>query len=316
MPKTPTARDRAVELEQAAVRYPEDRSEIFLEAAHEWKRAGEPERAVALWREVINAGGKDAGFARYSLAELCFEQGRDAEAWEHLRVLEDEGVRDPVPAGLVAELLAERGADEAALRCFNRAISALGADEIARIGEPGGTPSVHATLFFGRRDCRHRLGLPADDWDRVAEVADQNRLDFVRLLERAAASDSKRPASAGATMLVWQREEQRRAADRWPSVFPPDIIGHHPQVERRLHNMCQEEGLAKVTLILGSVEGFAAYLDEMGGDPAEEEVRLAYAEGAYAQGRYMSWPPGRNKPCWCGSGRKYKKCCGDPRPTS
>jgi uncharacterized protein YecA (UPF0149 family) len=23
-----------------------------------------------------------------------------------------------------------------------------------------------------------------------------------------------------------------------------------------------------------------------------------------------AWPPGRNDECWCGSGRKYKKCCG------
>jgi tetratricopeptide (TPR) repeat protein len=23
----------------------------------------------------------------------------------------------------------------------------------------------------------------------------------------------------------------------------------------------------------------------------------------------VAWPPGRNQPCWCGSGRKYKKCC-------
>ncbi|MGA4539020.1 SEC-C metal-binding domain-containing protein [Uniformispora flossi] len=23
------------------------------------------------------------------------------------------------------------------------------------------------------------------------------------------------------------------------------------------------------------------------------------------------WPP-RNGPCWCGSDRKYKKCCGSP----
>src|SRR5262249_4855000 len=221
MPKTPTARDRAVELEQDAVRYPKDRSEILLEAAHEWKRAGEPERAITLWREVINAGGKDAGFARYSLAELCFEQGRDAEAREHLRVLEDEGVRDPGPAGRVAELRAERGEDEAALRCFNRAISALGADEIAGIGEPGGNPSVHAILFFGRRDCRHRLGLPADDWDRVAEVADQNRLDFVRLLERAAASPSKRPASAGAPVLGVERGGQGGGGPRgWAGGFP------------------------------------------------------------------------------------------------
>ncbi|MBA3866097.1 MAG: SEC-C domain-containing protein, partial [Solirubrobacterales bacterium] len=21
-------------------------------------------------------------------------------------------------------------------------------------------------------------------------------------------------------------------------------------------------------------------------------------------------PPGRNDPCWCSSGRKYKRCCG------
>jgi len=25
------------------------------------------------------------------------------------------------------------------------------------------------------------------------------------------------------------------------------------------------------------------------------------------------WPPGRNDPCWCGSGTKYKKCCGGLR---
>ena len=26
----------------------------------------------------------------------------------------------------------------------------------------------------------------------------------------------------------------------------------------------------------------------------------------------IAWPPGRNQPCWCGSGRKYKKCCAAP----
>src|SRR6266545_2263128 len=96
MPKTSTARDRAVELEQDAVRYPEERGEILLEAAEAWKEAGEPDRAVALWRELIEAGGEDAGFARYGLVELCFEQARDAEAWEHLQALEDEPA-DAVP---------------------------------------------------------------------------------------------------------------------------------------------------------------------------------------------------------------------------
>ncbi|HEY3034211.1 MAG TPA: hypothetical protein VGJ54_06085, partial [Streptosporangiaceae bacterium] len=117
MPKTLTARDRAAELEKDAGRYPEERGEILLEAGEAWKQAGEPDRAVAVWRELIEVGGEDAGFARYSLAELCFEQGWDAEAWGHLRALED-GAADAGPAGLVAELLAERGEDEAALRWF------------------------------------------------------------------------------------------------------------------------------------------------------------------------------------------------------
>ena len=29
-----------------------------------------------------------------------------------------------------------------------------------------------------------------------------------------------------------------------------------------------------------------------------------------AEGPGVVWPPGRNAPCWCGSERKYKKCCG------
>lgn len=191
--------------------------------------------AVALLHDVLSLGGEDAGFARYSLAELSFEQGRDAEAWEHLRALEEEDCPpDAGASGLVAELLEERGEDEAALQWFNRAIGALGADEVAVVGEPGGTPSLHANLFFGRQRIRRRLGLPTDEWDRVGHVAEQNRLDFARLLERAAKA-SKRPTSAGATTLVWQREEQQLAARQWPSVFPPEIIGHHPQVEQRLH---------------------------------------------------------------------------------
>ena len=31
---------------------------------------------------------------------------------------------------------------------------------------------------------------------------------------------------------------------------------------------------------------------------------------------HPSRPPGRNERCWCGSGMKYKKCCGDPAKRS
>jgi uncharacterized protein YchJ len=29
-----------------------------------------------------------------------------------------------------------------------------------------------------------------------------------------------------------------------------------------------------------------------------------------AQGFYVLVEPGRNEPCFCGSGKKFKKCCG------
>ncbi|MCA1707225.1 MAG: SEC-C domain-containing protein, partial [Actinobacteria bacterium] len=70
--------------------------------------------------------------------------------------------------------------------------------------------------------------------------------------------------------------------------------------------------VTRTSLVLGSVDGFAEYLHETGDDPAEESVRLAYAARARRQGRVIGWPPGRNQPCWCGSERKYKKCCGGP----
>ncbi|MFI2433646.1 SEC-C metal-binding domain-containing protein [Streptomyces sp. NPDC018693] len=30
------------------------------------------------------------------------------------------------------------------------------------------------------------------------------------------------------------------------------------------------------------------------------------------RGEATDWPPPRNGTCWCGSQRKYKKCCGSP----
>jgi SEC-C motif len=138
-------------------------------------------------------------------------------------------------------------------------------------------------------------------------------LDFVDLLEKAAKATPDRQRRARRTgpdapsMLVWQRAELAALVQRWPLVFA-DASGY-PAIEARLRSMKQEEGTSKVTLVLGRADGLAAYLAASGGDPAEEDDRLAYADEAAEQGLTMMWPPGRNEPCWCGSDRKYKKCC-------
>ena len=113
-------------------------------------------------------------------------------------------------------------------------------------------------------------------------------------------------------MLVWQRAEQQLAAQRWPEVFTPDVVGNHADIEARLRELAAGQNITKISLVLGSVDGFAEYLRSTGDDPAEEPVRLAYAEQARRHGQVIRWPPGRNQLCWCGSQRKYKKCCGAP----
>ncbi len=304
-------RARAHELEQEIIRYPEERGEILLEAAEQWERAGEVDHAVALLGEVLALGGRDGGFARYSLAEICFKQGADSDAWAHLRALEETEPSGPGPAELVAELLEQRGEYGEALRWFDRAISAVDAEQLAAIGRRGAAPSLMAMPLFGRQRCRAKLGLPVDDLDRAADVAEANRLEFVDRLERAAAartSAASRPRAI--EMLVWQRAEHQLAARRWPEVFTADVACRYAAIEQRLREESRAQNATKVTLISGSVDGFAGYLERTGDDPAEESVRLAYAGQARDSGRTMTWPPGRNQPCWCGSARKYKKCCG------
>lgn len=44
----------------------------------------------------------------------------------------------------------------------------------------------------------------------------------------------------------------------------------------------------------------------------DDDLRLAYLNAKAADGDIITWPPPRNGPCWCGSGTKYQKCCGNP----
>lgn len=51
---------------------------------------------------------------------------------------------------------------------------------------------------------------------------------------------------------------------------------------------------------LDSLKSLARRIEQDGREPPKEVERTPVN------------PPGRNAPCWCGSRRKYKKCCGHP----
>ncbi len=58
------------------------------------------------------------------------------------------------------------------------------------------------------------------------------------------------------------------------------------------------------------LERYAAWCDAHGHDAANRRSRATFVATDREAGAGRAWPPGRNEPCWCGSARKYKRCCG------
>lgn len=58
------------------------------------------------------------------------------------------------------------------------------------------------------------------------------------------------------------------------------------------------------------VDELVAWSAAEGYDPDSGEARSQFVAELARTGRALAWPPERNEPCWCGSGLKYKRCCG------
>jgi len=76
-------------------------------------------------------------------------------------------------------------------------------------------------------------------------------------------------------------------------------------------------GAAQVLLAHADFAKFVAYLERTGADPRLSTVQTAFTRHAGAGYAYPArWPPGKRYPCWCGSQKKYQRCCGAPASTS
>jgi hypothetical protein len=82
--------------------------------------------------------------------------------------------------------------------------------------------------------------------------------------------------------------------------------------ERTLRAVSAAHPDASAYVVPLDVNGLLAYAEREGKDPASRQTRLDYNHSLDGAGRDLPWPPPRNSPCWCGSARKYKKCCGAP----
>jgi hypothetical protein len=222
--------------------------------------------------------------------------GRELLAWYLLR----SGGRDEAER-LFAQLRDERGptdvatdllASDAYIDCglVDEGLAALDA-AVAR-ARAGDDAEDLAEALVQRLEARREFGREEDDDDREAATL------------VVAAGPVPQP------VVFWfPPEEGVRAAARWPEVADElaDRAAYDRQVEQDAREASDAAGRhpAIVPVVL---DDFVAWFAASGRDGDELDALQEYAEehGAGA----IAWPPGRNDPCWCGSGRKYKKCCG------
>jgi len=306
---TMTYVDEAAALEADAEEYPGERGEILSEAAAAWRKAGHPERAAELLAQLVEAGGEDGCYARMQVAEYCFADGADDAAYAELAALSRDPALHDGHCQLAAELLAEREDLSGALKWYDRAVARLDSSTLEALRRPDAWMQMASDMVRGRRKVRRALGLPpdaTDDFTAESPLRTPVNLDDVR--DEVAAGRMPQQVR----MLVFQRAERAEAMRRWPDEYgqEPDEV-HYPAAERRWRELA-DSGVPSIRVVPATVAGLCDFAERTGVSPTDSETRAAYVNNIPSE-QMIVWPPPRNTPCWCGSGTKYKKCCGTVR---
>jgi len=159
-----------------------------------------------------------------------------------------------------------------------------------------------AELDERARRNRRRL-LEAEDPEALA------RLDAVGGPE----PEAKLPGPVGLAIGWFPADQWPEAFQRWPGLLddlPADHLAYSRATEARIKRIARNLPGNRLHVTAMTVDGLTAHAEESGYDPGSGEARSYYAATLLQTGNAVVWPPGRNEPCWCGSERKYKKCCG------
>lgn len=308
---TVTTTDGVAALLDELDRYPDERAAIIFELAAEFDHTGRPAEALEWLETLAHGGGVDGALARVEMAGLHYAAGRTDEADAQLTLLKRSRQPDPVPYASAGELLAELGDDAAAVRWFTMAALRLTGAERAAAYRESGWATWGYSVLWQRRKARARLGLPPDEMDDgLVEPPLQRRSSFPSLEE--ARSDGLAAAAQIARILVWPQEEFGLAGRLWPALLAPEVDFTEYRTRTERHMRETAAGGTRVQLVEARVAALRDYAGRTGGSVMDTETRYGYLQERAGLGNVADWPPGRNAPCWCGSGVKYKKCCGRP----
>ena len=283
-------------------------------AGESWELAGEPEQAKRCYEEALADGGPAWLDMRAALAAVLLDLDEVSRAETLLEDLRRDLAKGPV-RGPVHDFVGERlelhGRLEEALRWFTAGVEAAerpGAGQDAELDAVGS--------LGGRFRVRRALGLPHDRYDeRAAEQKRRAASDFDAFTDLDDEDDSgdlgEQPPQMSLAVLYWAPAEFARLVERWPAMaddYGGQHADHRTLLEGRLRRLSVTH--SRLSVAAATVDEYVAFAEHENARPAEAATRAGFAAHLGFLGRTVAWPPGRNEPCWCGSGSKYKKCCG------
>lgn len=273
-------------------------------AGERWEMEGDLQRARSCYEQAAQDGGEAYLDPRAQLINVLLELGDGARADELLAQLRSDlraGWSGRYVHEVVGEALELHGRLEEAHRWFSAGLTH------AQREHP---EAVDLGCLNGRFRVRRQLGLPHDRYD---ELCEEYRRDYAADIEdekrllHAAAGEGSPPLA----VLYWPEDELDPVLRRWPDlaeVYGHDHAEHRSRVEHRLRELVEREG--PVAVGVGSLEDYLRFAAGRGDHTDDPSTRGMYGAHLAYSGRYVVWPPGRNDPCWCGSGVTYARCCG------
>lgn len=130
------------------------------------------------------------------------------------------------------------------------------------------------------------------------------------------------PASAhrqSTLAFAWfPKDDWPRARRLWKELaedWPADHTEYSHDIEARMKGtVAAVAGRGNASVSPLPIDEYLVFCQRKGIDPSTLESRALWAAEAERSGYSQPWPPQRNEPCWCGSGAKYKRCCGPVPP--
>jgi tetratricopeptide (TPR) repeat protein len=286
--------------------------------ATEYQALGRWNDALAAADAAVEAGLDMQPDPRCLRADILMRAGRTAEAepiWAAVRADTPDDVWLYNNAGLE---YADIGDHRTALEWLTDGLRLA-----LRTSDPERLVDQLADL---RQASLHSLGQPADALQEQATTF--LRAQEQARQERSAPTEQRAPeptgGGIGAVALAWlPTGDYEQAVTLWPDFAGSDRVAGpggplpHPQYCRTLQQILgeyAEAGTPGLVIAPVRVAPFTAWCADGGQQPDSPGARAEYAAHLAAKGdpALIAWPPGRNQPCWCGSGRKYKKCCAAP----